>query len=119
MKDFQKWLKEAEDDIKVAEYNLKGKMYKVAAFYSQQAAEKALKSLIIKNKSKLIKIHDLNQLSGELKAPENIRELCRSLNPAYTAVRYPDSEGFFSPDEIKQMLNSAKEVVAWVKKMLS
>ena len=37
------WLEEAEHDIDVADYNLKGNMLDAADFYSQQAAEKALK----------------------------------------------------------------------------
>jgi hypothetical protein len=37
------WLEQAEHDIEVAEYNLKGNMLDAAVFYSQQATEKALK----------------------------------------------------------------------------
>ncbi len=32
------WLKQAKEDYDVAEFNFKGKKYKAAAFYSQQAA---------------------------------------------------------------------------------
>jgi HEPN domain-containing protein len=46
-KEVKNWLEQAEHDIEVAEYNLEGNMLDAAAFYSQQAAEKALKSLIM------------------------------------------------------------------------
>jgi len=42
-KEVKIWLEEAEHDIDVAEYNLEGNMLDAAAFFSQQAAEKALK----------------------------------------------------------------------------
>ena len=41
------WLEQAEHDIEVAEYNFNGNMLDAAAFYSQQAAETALKSIYI------------------------------------------------------------------------
>jgi HEPN domain-containing protein len=42
-KEVKNWLDQAEHDIEVAEYNFEGNMLDAAAFYSQQAAEKALK----------------------------------------------------------------------------
>jgi HEPN domain-containing protein len=43
----------------VAALNFKWKKFYVAAFFAQQAAEKALKAVYIKNFGKLIKTHDL------------------------------------------------------------
>ena len=51
-KEVKNWLEQAEHEIEVAEYNFEGNILDAAAFYSQQAAEKALKSL---TESKLVK----------------------------------------------------------------
>ena len=57
------WLEQAEHDIEVAEYNFNGNMLDAAAFYSQQAAEKALKSIYISEFNKLWKVHDLVRIA--------------------------------------------------------
>ena len=48
MKEAEKWWEKAKKDLVTAEYNLKGDMLDAAAFFAQQAVEKALKSLEIK-----------------------------------------------------------------------
>ena len=47
------WISQANEDLETAEYNLKGKKYKAAVFFCQQAAEKAIKSSPPPNRSKL------------------------------------------------------------------
>ena len=41
----KEWIDKAKRDLEVARYNFKGNLLEVAAFYSQQAAEKALKAV--------------------------------------------------------------------------
>ena len=45
--DAQTWLEFAQYDLKAARWNLQGKIYTVTCYASQQAAEKALKALIL------------------------------------------------------------------------
>ncbi|MBI2172983.1 MAG: HEPN domain-containing protein [Candidatus Aenigmarchaeota archaeon] len=80
----KKWLKKAESDLDSAEYNFKGKKLDVAAFYSQQAAEKALKALQIEMHGKFNKIHDLLTLAESVKSPAEIKNSCSVLTPFYT-----------------------------------
>ena len=47
MKESSRWWKHSLSDLETAEYNLKGGMLNAAAFYAQQAAEKALKAVQI------------------------------------------------------------------------
>ncbi|MCD6093025.1 MAG: HEPN domain-containing protein [Candidatus Aenigmarchaeota archaeon] len=111
------WLRQAQHDIEVARYNLEGNMLDASAFYSQQAAEKALKSVYILKFRKLWKIHDLVKLAREINATSKIIKLCAKINPVYTAVRYPDIEELNKKD-VKEIFNASKEVLAWVKKKL-
>lgn len=43
------WLRQAERDLNTAKVNLRERIYDASAFFSQQAAEKALKAFYIKN----------------------------------------------------------------------
>jgi len=73
------WLEQAEHDIEVAEYNLKGNMLDAAAFYSQQAAEKALKSLYILKLNELWKVHDLVRIERGFKHQLKLSNYVRRL----------------------------------------
>ncbi len=84
------WLEQAEHDIEVAEYNFDGNMLDAAAFYSQQAAEKALKSLYISKFNELWRVHDLVRIAKRIEAPTKIAISCAKITPAYTGTRYPD-----------------------------
>ena len=80
------WFEKAKSDLITAEYNLDGNMLDAAAFYSQQAAEKALKALYIERFNELWKIHDLVRLAKKINAPVKITELCAKITPAYTVT---------------------------------
>jgi len=43
------WLRKSERDMLAAEVNFKERLFEESAFFSHQAAEKALKALYIKN----------------------------------------------------------------------
>jgi len=53
MREAEEWWGKARKDLETADYNLKGNMLDAAAFFAQQAAEKALKSLQIKSSGSL------------------------------------------------------------------
>jgi len=84
------WLKKANDDIKTADFNLKGRRLDAAAFYSQQASEKALKAIQIEKLGNFRKIHDLVALAQSVNATDEIKKSCSIISPFYTIIRYPD-----------------------------
>ncbi len=117
--DYDRWLKKAYKDIHTAEVNFREKLYDASAFYSQQAAEKALKALYIKKLNSLKRTHDLVILATELDAETNIIQMCRDLTPAYMYTRYPDVAEISNLDKVAQgLLTYAKGVIEWVKKNL-
>ena len=118
-KEVKNWLEQAERDIEVAEYNLSGNMLDATAFYSQQAAEKALKSLYISKFNELWKVHDLVRIASRIQAPTKIVELCAKIMPAYTVTRYPDVGEVYDRRDVEEVLMSAKEVLEWVRKNLN
>jgi HEPN domain-containing protein len=113
-----KWWKQSASDLTTAEYNLKGKRLSAAAFYSQQAVEKALKALQIERSDRFDRTHDLVYLADKLGAPDDIVKLCEIITPFYTATRYPDVETRYDSRKAKSLLKASREVVEWVERSL-
>jgi len=57
--DVNSWLEQSKIDFRSANNCHKSGDYYLAAFMCQQAVEKTLKALHIKNKRELVKVHDL------------------------------------------------------------
>ena len=63
MEETELWLRKSERDMLAAEVNFKQGLFEESAFFSHQAAEKALKALYIKKFKRLWKVHDLRALA--------------------------------------------------------
>jgi len=119
MKEFIIWMEKAEQELSTAKYNFKGNQFSASLFFSQQAAEKALKAVYIKLNKELLKTHDLALLARKVNAPKDIETLCKSLSPAYQSTRYPDLvQKKDSDEEAGELLKFAEEIVEWAKKRL-
>jgi len=115
--ELKKWIEKAEDDFDTASYNLRGKKTDAAIFYSQQAAEKALKAFYIKKYKKLLKIHDLVLLGKAVGLPNDLLNEVKELTFAYIYSRYPDvKEESNLKDKVVNFLNVSKRIIRWVKK---
>ncbi len=118
-KEYLDWIKKAESDLRTAEKSFKINEYGWANFQIQQSIEKALKSILIKEKEKLIKSHDLVFLSKLVKLPENLKKYCKKITIFYTLNRYPDVGGEkLNSQDTKKYLQQAKEILKWVKKKI-
>ncbi|MBD3163624.1 HEPN domain-containing protein [Candidatus Woesearchaeota archaeon] len=121
LEEVKRWISKAESDLKNAEDNLNINNYELSSFLSQQAVEKALKSLQIKTEKKFTKTHDILFLAKKLNLPKKLLNHCDKLNPVYIETRYPDASGEFASytkEESEEDLGSAKEVLAWIGKKL-
>lgn len=111
--------KQAEKDFDVAEKNFKLKEYYVVAFFCQQSVEKALKTLLMKNKKKLIKTHSISKMAKLVGVPKKLNFKIAELEPVYQESRYPDvSEGLpyekYEEQDVIEFLNTAEEVLTWI-----
>lgn len=113
-----KWLEKAKEDIDIAAYNLKGKKFNAAVFYSQQSSEKSLKAIQVEKLGRFGRIHDLMALAKSVNAPESIIEKCNHINPYYTITRYPDSEDVIDEKTAKSLVSDSRKVVSWAKQTL-
>ena len=106
------WWNQAVRDLDTAEYLFKGKRCKEASLFCQQAVEKGLKTVLLKNKKELIKIHDLVELGKLVNLGERFYNDCERLTGIYIDVRYPDmGSEEYSEDESENDLEIAKEIL--------
>ncbi|MCX8175774.1 MAG: HEPN domain-containing protein [Candidatus Bathyarchaeota archaeon] len=86
------WL-QALEDLETAKVMLETRRYYASAFFSHQAAEKALKALFIHLKREISpKTHNLLELLEGLNiVNEDVVDAAIELNPEYVVSRYPDA----------------------------
>jgi HEPN domain-containing protein len=91
------WIREAWHDLCTARILHAARRFNAAAFYSHQAAEKALKSLFfVALRAEPPRTHALTELYRELKRAgvdfvPALEERVAELNKFYTVSRYPDA----------------------------
>ena len=91
------WLEAAREDLEDAEIAIERRRWFRAAFFAQQAVEKALKALYpLVLRREPPKIHTVTELYKELrrggfKLPPRLEEALYVFNKYYTVTRYPDA----------------------------
>ena len=111
-KEVKKWLEQAKSDLSAAQSSVTTKNFDWACFQAQQAAEKALKALLLQKSGKIIKTHDLVFLGAEADLPEQFKEVCKELTLIYVHVRYPTAT------EVRDLKNKSSRYIAVVRELL-
>lgn len=118
------WLTKAEEDLHAGDLILKGNMpsYGTVSFHAQQAAEKALKALLIRHQVEFGKTHDLGQLLrlAELKAAGISKTLAdaETLTPFAVHTRYPSEDPSVDREEARRHLELARKVLGAARAVL-
>ncbi|MCE8428697.1 MAG: HEPN domain-containing protein [Candidatus Methanoperedens sp.] len=127
MRRHEDWLKQAHSDLSAAEDSVKSEHYEWACFQAQQAAEKALKALII-SKGGESRIHSIKFLLSNL--PENmtisdhLQNAARELDKHYIPTRYPDSfstgipKDFFTQDDARRAIANAEKIIGFAEEKI-
>lgn len=125
---YRAWLEEANDDRKSAEYLFKGRRYSKACFHSQQAAEKAVKALLIKRCRRYEDVHSvagLLQLTQKhVEVPEKLMAKANRLDKHYVPTRYPNAWPAGAPHEhymeedAEEAIQDAKSVLEFVEEKI-
>ena len=120
--EIENWWKQAKRDLKSANNSLKSGDFYIASFLSQQAIEKGLKALYLKEKNHIKKIHNIVILAKELNLPINLIEDCDKINPVYIDTRYPHARELpfkgYRKERSKDDIMAAKRVLKWLKKKI-
>lgn len=96
------WIDQAKRDLRVAEGMLGAEAFEWSCFVSQQAAEKAVKSVFQKLNATAWghSVYDLMKMvSKKFTVSEEILNCARNLDKFYIPTRYPDSFESGSPYE--------------------
>ncbi len=126
-KNINTWVKIADEDLDTAEYCLNGKKYLWAMVMCQQAIEKVLKAIYVKNTDEIPeKTHNLTKLAKDTgiinELSEETKMLLDDLLIYYYGSRYPDKREKLdidlTPELIKNTMNSTKEFHLWLKNKL-
>lgn len=120
------WLEVAKEDLAVAKH-LKDTFYpkplEIICYHAQQAAEKAVKSIIIANGSQggMPKKHDIsflmNQIKNMVEIPDEYYDYGDALTQYGVIVRYPH-EIYIDEALMEQALEYAEKIVTWASSIL-
>jgi len=77
---------QAQEDLDTADKLLNVGKYYASVFFSEQAAEKALKVLYLEKRRRITFTHDLVELAEELGAPEDVCHAATELSPDYDSL---------------------------------
>ena len=115
--DPREWINRARSNLIRAANQVPGIYFEDLCFDAQQAAEKAVKALLIKRGVEFPYVHDLSllltllEVAGEI-VPEAVRQ-AEKLNPYATITRYPDMAHPVSEQEYAEAVSIATIVVDW------
>lgn len=123
-----RWLRQAEYDLRAAEHNANGGYYSVACFNAQQAAEKALKAFLFAQGERVVLGHSVGELCHRcVEYEESFADLAGpagKLDRFYIPTRYPNALPGGVPAEVYDEEDAtgaialASKVLARVRKLL-
>lgn len=121
--DYQAWLKRSESNLCLAKRGkIKGVVYEDLCFEAQQAAEKALKALLIYFEETFPKVHSfdvlLERLQRHISLPKNVIKVL-DLSDYAVQTRYPGDYYPVGRREYLKAIKIASDVVAWVNKIIA
>jgi HEPN domain-containing protein len=127
MRDYRKeamdfWA-QARADLATAVTLMDAGIYYASVFFSQQAAEKALKAAAASSQTRSAKGHNLIQIANSLNAPVDVMNASAELNAEFLLSRNPDvADGvpaqMYDKASARLHLRCAQEVVEWAKHLI-
>jgi HEPN domain-containing protein len=124
-KEIQSWLRYAQSDMTAAEMLHAGGEYMNAIFHLQQAVEKTLKALLLRQtKVQPPRIHGLRGLSERchLRLSEKQELLIENLSEYYVESRYPGDWNESPPEvlakEVGRLIPATKEFIEWLESQI-
>jgi HEPN domain-containing protein len=116
------WMDYAKNDLRMAEDGVKrGYRLESLCFHAQQAAEKALKAVLVQRRILFPKSHDLERLMdllpGDLSVSPHIRTAA-ALTRYSESGRYPHGFEDMSEKDYRLAVGMARDVYGWAEKAL-
>jgi HEPN domain-containing protein len=120
--DPREWLNRAKSNLLLARARRAGIYLEDLCFNAQQAAEKAIKALLIQRDVAFPYVHDIAQLltlveQAGIEIPPSVKQGER-LTRFAVFTRYPGIASPIRPEELAEARRIAKEVIQWVEGLL-
>lgn len=119
------WMGKADEDLLCIDNNLAAARvpWELVAYHAQQAAEKALKALLVRHRQDVPFTHDLvrllNQCAGVAPTLAAHGAACRELNRCALPSRYPGDAPGVTEDEARDVVGKARRIVDEIRPLLS
>ena len=124
-----RWLRQAEQDLEDAEFNLGGNKFNLTCFLGQQAAEKAVKAFLYHRGAEDVWGHSLIDLCEDAKIFDmffdTIKSEARQLDKYHYITRYPEflpsgiSSEAFEREDADRAIELSQFVVNFVKERVN
>lgn len=117
----QEWLNKAEKDIKTVEIMKEFEdLTEIICFHCQQAVEKYLKALLIKNNEEITKTHNIDYLLNKCLQfdKEFEKYLGTALSEYAVDTRYPDIRYIPTKEETEEAIQLMTNIIELVKKCI-
>ena len=129
IKESLRWFKQAEKDLKAAKNSLQSADYEWACFQAQQAAEKALKSILYAKGFRKILTHSVFELIKEVSRYEGgfkeFKHGAKVLDSAYIPTRYPNGIAgdlvpfeYYEKEDAEECITYAGSILERVKEFI-
>lgn len=116
------WLRYANSDLAVARLSaVQGVLWETLCFHAQQAAEKAIKAVLLHHRIEFPRTHSIERLVRLLPSQvERTPELlsANKLTPYGTVLRCPDEAVTVSEQDYREALDSAEAVFVWAESIV-
>lgn len=113
------WMTRAEANLALAKVIAPGVLFEDLCFQAQQAAEKALKAVLIARSGKCPFVHDLDRLLADistlgLEVSEEL-DAASVLSRYAVETRYPGLQPAVTQEEYRLAIAMSEEVLAWAR----
>lgn len=120
--DPREWLNRARSDLALAQNRIEGVYFEDLCFHAQQAAEKAIKAVLIGRDVEFPYIHDVGRLlelvsKAGVSIPNAVEEAA-TLTRFAVLNRYPGLGPSPTEDHHSSAIRSAKSVLRWAEQLL-
>ncbi len=123
----QRWLRQAEHDLKVAERHVEERFFSDACFMAEQTSQKGLKAYLFFTGERFVFSHSVTKLAFDCAKKdrrfEAIVDSGRILDKYYIPTRYPDALALpsapfevYTESEAEEALKYAREILDLVRK---
>jgi HEPN domain-containing protein len=119
----QEWINRAKSNLAIARQPRQADIYREdLCFEAQQAAEKALKAVLLSKGVKFRRVHDLSELltaleEAGIEVPDAVKASA-ILTDYSVEARYPGPYEPVTEEELQESLTIAEAVVAWAEGLI-